>query len=761
MQEPEPKGFAKALPTCDRRLLAELVSGVVDGPEFLRRVVELAVLQAHAQAGVLALPDVSAASLTLVASYGLEGSAPRTWRQAAGTGFLGRVARTGAILQGRSEVASARSAFDPSLGTAAFRVVLAAPVDRTSRGHGVLAVYRAENQSFTAVERQRFREWVPVADACLAFAAAIGARGGGRPGTRPAARISGMYRGQAVSPGYAYGKARVLHRAPVASILDHRRLHHAGAGFDSVLTLEELLARTIEQFELSQRSLGERLPEAASLLFESHLMMLQDEFFVGRVRDELREGHGLGRAVAEAATAFIKIFEASEHDYVREKARDIEDLALRLLDNLMPATETALDDADAHIVVARELLPSDILRIAQRRAQGIILTSGGVTAHISLLVRSLGIPMVIVTSSELLRVEDGTRLLVDGDGGTILVEPHNDAVRSFEKRNALACQAAAERSTMRDHTLTRDGCHIRLMANINLLSEIDHALELKAEGIGLYRTELLYLMRQELPSEEDQQQLYTRLLQRMADRPVVFRTLDAGGDKVLAYYNNAGEANPALGLRSTRFTLKYPEIFDRQLRAILRAAGDRDDVGILFPMIGSIDEWRQACRRFGVCASQISQEMGTPARVRLGVMVELPAVVDLAAEFAAEAAFFSIGTNDFIQYMLGVDRTNEHVAHYYCPHHPSVLRGLKRVVDSALRAGIEVSVCGEMAHDSRYIPFFVGIGVRVLSVDPSYLPLVQRVVGSQTVAEAEAYAQDLLAQSTIEAVESRLARVQL
>jgi len=205
-----------------------------------------------------------------------------------------------------------------------------------------------------------------------------------------------------------------------------------------------------------------------------------------------------------------------------------------------------------------------------------------------------------------------------------------------------------------------------------------------------------------------------------------------------------------------RLTLKSPDILDRQLRAILLAAQGHDNIRIMFPMIGSIDEWRQACRRLDACAADVTAETGAPCRVQVGTMVELPAVVELADAFAAEASFFSIGTNDFIQYMLAVDRTNENVADYYCPHHPSVLRGLQRVTAAALRRNVEVSVCGEMGHDPRFVPFFLGIGIRVLSVDPDFLPQVQRVVASFSMSEAEAYAAALLAEDTIEGARARL-----
>ena len=564
-----------------------------------------------------------------------------------------------------------------------------------------------------------------------------------------------LYRGRGVGQGLVVGVSRQLNRESAASVIERCRLH-GDSEFSVDIPFDELIAKTVAQVEESQKLVSERLPEATTLLFDSHLMMLQDPVFHERVQGELRGGGTLAHAIAEASVAFIQFYESSPHEYMREKAHDIEDIALHLLRNLSTNVGKSEDcRTDSGVIIARELLPSDIVRIAQRNASAIILTSGGLTSHVSLLVRSLGIPMVIANAPELLQIKDGTTIVVDGMEGTVRVSPSAaelDAIR----RSIDGARTVGLGSGPR-HAATRDGAPVGMMANINLLSEVGTALDNHADGVGLYRTELLYLMRKDLPPEADQERIYRGMLERMDGRIVVFRTLDAGGDKVLSYFNDPQESNPALGLRSTRFTLRHTEVFDAQLRAIIRAAGDREGVGVLFPMIGSLDEWRQARARFDACAAQVEAETGKRNRIRLGMMVELPAVADLADEFAAEVGFFSIGTNDFIQYTLGADRTNENVAGYYCPHHPSVLRALKRIVSAATRAGTPLSVCGEMAHDPRYIPFFVGIGVRVLSVDPSYLHSTQDAVESISVPEAEAYAEALLAEPTIAGVESLLA----
>jgi phosphotransferase system enzyme I (PtsP) len=740
--------------TLERGLALSLLSGATDLQGFYDKVLERAQTHLGAEAAALYLRDLESGDLVLRAVSGLNRAAVEHVRLRPGEGLAGHTLQhpRGLVVADQRQ----HPAYQPieALDVAQFAAYLAVPIGVTLETAGVLSLYRRAPGTFTPVMVRKIRALAHRLDVAFEFAAAVASFVQTRAPSRKARALPAMIRGRTVSAGYVSGIAHVWKRQGAADLLEHRRLIEGGVADPSLL--DRALARTARQFDRYQEQLRARIPEAAALIFEAHAMMLQDDFFVDKMRRGIAQGSGVARAVAEVAAEYIRLFEASEHEYVREKARDIEDLALRLLDNLDETAEQTAPTNGDHIVIARDLLPSDIVRIAQGNVRGIVLASGGSTAHVSLLVRSLGIPMLIASSPDLLHVEDGTPLLLDAATGILFINPPAPVVATFEKRNRLAVRAAAESRHMRDHTATRDGHRIRLMANINLLAELDHALQLKAEGVGLYRTELPYLVRDSLPSEEDQQGIYTQLVQRMAGRPVTFRTLDAGGDKLLTYFDAVHEANPALGLRSMRLTLKYPEILDRQLRSILRAAQGHDDIRIMFPMIGSIDEWRAACRRLDACVAEVAAETGAPCRVKVGTMVELPAVVELADAFAAEAAFFSIGTNDFIQYMLAVDRTNENVTEYYCPHHPAVLRGLQRVTAAAVRRNVEVSVCGEMGHDPRFVPFFIGIGVRTLSVDPDFLPEVQRAVASYTLAQAQAYAAELLAQETIEDVRVRL-----
>jgi phosphotransferase system, enzyme I, PtsP len=306
---------------------------------------------------------------------------------------------------------------------------------------------------------------------------------------------------------------------------------------------------------------------------------------------------------------------------------------------------------------------------------------------------------------------------------------------------------------------TRDGTRVDLMANINLLGELPLAREMGAEGIGLYRTEFPFLIRPSFPSETEQYLVYRQVVTAMGDKPVVFRTLDIGGEKTLAYTDTADEPNPELGLRSIRFTLAYRDIFEQQVRAILRAAAGSDSVGIMFPLISSLDDFYHARQVVHDCLDRLKADgLDHNQRPSIGMMIELPSVVETMAEFAAEADFFAIGTNDFVQYMLGVDRSNKRVADYYRPEHPSVLRALERVVRVAADHGKPISVCGEMGHDEAMIPFLLGIGIRRLSIDPQFMPAVHQRILDLAIGDCREHAQALLAAGSIDAVHTVLAQ---
>jgi phosphotransferase system, enzyme I, PtsP len=340
--------------------------------------------------------------------------------------------------------------------------------------------------------------------------------------------------------------------------------------------------------------------------------------------------------------------------------------------------------------------------------------------------------------------------LMDADIGTIYVEPSEEIRRQFRQRDRAHATTVHQKAAMQPETVTQDGKRIELFANINLLSELSLANDLKAGGVGLYRSEFPFIVRSAFPTEEEQRVVYSRLFEAMPDRPVFIRTLDVGGDKVLPYLNFPKEENPELGLRSIRFSLQYRDIFDQQLRAILRAGAHSNQLGIMFPMISSLDEFRAARQAVAEAREALKKEaLDYHPNPMVGAMVETPSLVSLMEELAREADFFSIGTNDFIQYLLAVDRTNENVAAYYQPYHPAVLRSLDHIVTTAHKHGKPISICGEVAHQTDFLPFLLGIGVTRLSVDPQFLPLIQNEISKIPMERAKAHARRLLSAATI------------
>ncbi len=562
-----------------------------------------------------------------------------------------------------------------------------------------------------------------------------------------------LIRGQAASPGYEYAPVIVLDKV-------YDRLLDRIVGFDSEYTLKDFrraMRATVNQITELQMQFARQLPECASLIFSAHLMILKDIRFVQQMEKLIQEGTPPPAAVKSVAGQYIHLFSESPLAHIREKASDVKDLAWRILKNFKLDEQDKPFLSENRIVIARELYPSDVLKLASQRIKGIILLSGGITSHVSILAQSLQIPMIIVDRHELLNLPEGTPVILDAVEGNIYINPPKDLVNQTESQKPSLEETTAVLESMPPRTFTRDRVRIRLLANINLFRDLALANDLKAEGVGLYRSEFPFLIRSSVPSEEEQYLVYKRLFDGMAGREVTIRTLDLGGNKMPSYAAAAKEANPDLGLRAIRFSLKHREIFLQQLRAILRAGSEAETVGIMFPMISSLDEYREAKHEVYHCIGALERaDLSHHAKPRIGAMIELPSVLEIIDELVREADFLSVGTNDFIQYMLAVDRSNEMVAEYYRPYHPAVLRGLAKIARAAKKHKKPLSVCGEMAHEPQYIPFLLGIGVRILSVYPKFLPGVQNIISALKLSDAETYAKRLLSETTISGVRKAL-----
>ena len=741
---------------CDVGDLAHLLMGSADIEQFLQETVRMVARHLAADVCSIYLYEPETGELVLTATKGLNPAAVGKVRMKLGEGLVGASLEQFAPVCVGDACASPNFKYFPEADEDRFRSFLAVPIQRGAQKTGVLVIQHEASDYFDEIDVTALRALSSQLVGSIENARLLMDIGGPKvEKEEPAPSALEFVKGEVGASGLALG--------PVSRFRMTRSLLMASeSSSDKALTLYDFnraMQLTSDQLKELQDGFAERLPESVSLIFAAHFMMLKDPGFVGKIRGHIDSGVSPPEAVRIVARHYISVFTSNSHAYIREKATDVEDLAVRILKNLQTGRMTEPTLSKRHIVIAKELFPSDVLKLVSSDIRGIILVSGGVTSHVSILSRSLQIPLVIAENPELLEIPEGTKVLLDAEVGNIYINPAEEVVRQFEAQRKAATATEALKDQMVERTEAIGGERIRLLANINLLSEVNLAKELKAEGVGLYRTEFPFLIRSTFPSEAEQYIIYKRLFDEMEGREVTIRTLDVGGEKVLAYADAAEEINPELGLRSIRFTLRHRDIFEQQIRAILRAGSCSKNIRLMFPMISSLDDLYAAKEVVESCKASLRQErLAHHTHPDIGMMVEMPSVLGTLDAFAEEVDFFSIGTNDLIQYMLAVDRANKEVAGYYCPHHPAILRALDQIVKTTRAHGKRVSICGEMAHEIKYIPFLLGIGVRALSVDPQFLPRIQAFIRELSIEKAKEQADELLAQPTIRGVNHALER---
>lgn len=741
---------------CDMSEIASLLAGSENMESFFNHTVVMVAEHLHVPLCSIYIYDDETRELVLKAALGLNPRSIEQERVKLGEGPVGTAMKTlDPILEGSVRTNQNYKYYEEA-DEGAYESLLAVPIGRGDERIGVIVVQHDQRDYFSELDVTALRGIASQLAGVIANARLLMSMER-KPGPTPMEDIFHRLRfvkGKSGSEGYAHGLSAPFDKRNSVRLYDTIRPD------DDRATREDFyrsLKQTSDQLKDLQGGFFQRLPEAASLIFDAHHMILKDEGFSRRVMEHMDEGQGAAESVRLAALHYIKAFSSSSYDYLREKVVDIEDLALRIIENLLPKTARESYSMAGRIVIADVLYPSDILWLAAEEVRGTVLVGGGTTSHIAILSRSLQLPLVITDNRELLMIPRGTPLLVDADQGNLYVHPSADVITTFQQKQETRQSLESLAESVTETTTTRDGEPVEIMANINLLGELPIARELKARGVGLYRTEFPFLVRSGLPSEEEQYAIYRRVFVDMEGRPVVIRALDLAGDKVLPYMKSHKEENPQLGLRSIRFLFENPDIFEQQLRAILRAAAGFERVGILFPLISSIDEFEEARQCVENCIADLRrQKVPHHPSPALGPMVELPALVEIIDDMARKADFASIGTNDFVQYMLAADRANDRVVRYYQPWHPAVLRGLQKIVSAFNNQGKEISLCGELAHECEFIPFLIGIGIRVLSVDPRFIPSVQQCLKETDLGEARCFADAVLAESTVEHVLARV-----
>ena len=542
------------------------------------------------------------------------------------------------------------------------------------------------------------------------------------------------YYGIGASPGIGIGRAHVCCEDTI--VVDSTIVAPDGsaAEWDSFTAAQELTRRQIESLRLREPA---KAGQEAGGILDAHLLLLDDPEWLAGIRAEVMEHRRTAAAAVLAVTErYAALLSSLDDEYLRERATDVRDVGNRLLRNVLglkPAGEQLDKDS---IVVASELTPSAILSLNRQYIKGLAARIGGRTSHVAILARNLGIPAVLGLGSALVR--DGDMLIIDGTEGTLIVNPGEDVLAQYELRQKDAMAARLELNSLRDlPAVTLDGHEVRLSGNIGDAADIDGVLECGGSGVGLYRTEFLFMGGSTLPSEEVQLAAYRAAAEKLAGEPLVIRTLDIGGDKQVPGFAIPPEANPFLGWRAIRISLACPELFKTQLRAILRA-GVYGDVRIMYPMISGIDEVRAANALLAEAKGELRRR-GVPfdEHMKVGVMIETPAAALTADIIGREADFFSIGTNDLTQYSLAVDRMNEKVNDLYQPLHPAVLRLIQGIICAARRHGKHVGLCGELAGDPLAVLILLGLGLEEFSMSAASLPDIKRIIRSTTYERAQ------------------------
>ncbi|MCU6708995.1 phosphoenolpyruvate--protein phosphotransferase [Paenibacillus sp. J5C_2022] len=487
------------------------------------------------------------------------------------------------------------------------------------------------------------------------------------------------------------------------------------------------------EIEQIKDELREVVGTEQSQIFDAHLAILDDPVFMNEIQGIIQRQYTAAEvAVKEAIDHFVTMFDLLDDDYMKERALDIKDVGNRLLKHLLGAPEITLpSDTQPFILVAKELSPSQLANLNPDHVLGIVTLAGSTTSHSAIMARALGIPLVVGIEHKLAEpIITGQFIIIDGGEGTVYIGPSGEEIEMYRELQYRMDKAKEKLHTIASHqSVTPDGKQVRLEANISSLKELEIALASGATGVGLFRTEFLYMDRNRFPKEEEQYEVYASVAKRLGSEPLVIRTLDIGGDKQLDYFELPEEDNPFLGYRAIRISLVQKELFKTQLRAILRA-GIHGNVKLLYPLITSVEEVRAANAILEEAKQELLREgVAFAADMPIGVMIEVPAAVMIADLLAQEVDFFSIGTNDLLQFTLAVDRMNEEISYLYEPFHPALLRMLQSTVDAAKRHGIKVGVCGEMAGDLRALPIWLSLDVEELSMSAhSILPLKERLL---------------------------------
>lgn len=545
-----------------------------------------------------------------------------------------------------------------------------------------------------------------------------------------------------MSPGIGIGKAVVIDKASINITKNY--IKDAGNELDRLMNAIEAAKEQLNELYVSTI---DELGEKEAQIFKSHEMMLEDDTFISDVENRIKqEGVNAEYALNETSNVYIKMFQSIEDEYLRERAEDIKDVMNRVIRILMGISSVDFSNLKENsIIVAKDLTPSDTAQIDRTKVAAMITEIGGKTSHAAIIARIMGIPTVVGLNNITDKIKNGDTVICDGKTGKVLVNPNAKQLFYFTKKKNIEDEIRNElKNQIGLPSVTKDGFKVSLTANIGVPNDVDMALENDAEGIGLFRSEFIFMNREHQPTEDEQFEQYKEVLVKMGDKPVIIRTLDIGGDKNVPYIDIPKEMNPFLGYRAIRLCLGNVEVFRTQLRAILRASV-YGNVKIMIPMISTMKELKDSKKILQQAKDELTKEgIKFEKDIEIGIMIEIPSAAIISDLLAREVDFFSIGTNDLIQYTMAVDRMNSKLSYLYSQYHPALLRLIKGIIDNAHEAGIWVGMCGEAAGDPKLIPVFVGMGLDEFSMNSPSILRARYIVRNLNKADME-----LIAKSTL------------
>ncbi|HWP57316.1 MAG TPA: phosphoenolpyruvate--protein phosphotransferase [Candidatus Acidoferrales bacterium] len=739
--------------------------------ETLKSIVTIVAEQMRTEVCSLYILDRQKKRLTLRATTGLDPEAVGKVSMGIDEGLTGLVIERMSPVMVVDAQAHPRYKYFPETGEERFHSFLGVPLVERKTPLGVLVVQTSRRRQFSrdevsllkaissqvsniviqarllesiqTKERER-KEYQKRLGEALRRLRVYEARRRERPAGVQGQRWDGRLTGLAVAPGFGRGKVFILKpRLNLAAV----KKTHARNPTRELEKFRAAVERGLEQISHQKQSMRSLLSKEEEAVFDVQRLILEDPDFIERVEKKiLRERVTAAYAVCSVFQEYLGMFARIEDEYLRERADDVRDVAQRILENLSGTDNSKAVLPEDPVLVSDDLLPADLSLIEGGRFRGIVLAKGGVTSHAALLAKSFELPTVVGVEGLLESVRPGDSVIVDGNSGVVFVNPNPDIVQEYERLERDYRAFSRELDELRDlPSETLDGHRVALYANVGLLTDIAFAHLHGAQGIGLYRTEVPFLAHVDFPDEEEQYNLYCRVVDGMQGKPVTIRTLDIGADKYPLFVRKVtDEPNPFLGWRSIRISLEVVELFKTQLRAILRA-GAAGRVRLLLPMISSLEELFRVKEILAQVKEELKSE-GVPydPYMELGIMIEVPSAVQLAGRFIREVDFFSIGTNDLIQYLLAVDRSNPKVADLYQPLHPAVLGALMQTIQSAKKEGKRVALCGEMAGDPLCTLLLLGMGLEEFSMEAFFIPIIKKIIRSVSYQDAKAAAQIVL-----------------